>query len=1302
MTNFSRPQANPGHNYVSKPSGSFALPLEASNDVGLIDIIDLCTLSKNRNKVQHVLFNDAGDAFATVDTAGHVVVFYIAKDKFISVCRSVHPTSLLLTERYHGMLFLGMDDCSIQVYNLAGKLLKQLNSHKRPIKEFSINSSRDLVLSRSEDTCVLWNLSTLKSLKVLHSRHTTFSCACFSPSEDFLITCYQDCSVYFWNLDTFQLERRITIPSIKQPRKITVSPEGNMLALIGESALIYMFYFNNIEEHHQSFCLPVGCEGVSDICFLKEDKLLLLGTEGMLYCIDSRQDNRVIFTKCLPGRKPIVSFTINRRNRFLLAIAESGEVYLFDFVKLMGGAERTLQQRAETGLSDDLVYQTLKPNSGEGLYHQTFTSKALGGKREEERNPLSNKKTYDPLKSLADDSQPIAYYPSDVETPNEVNEEAPRNPSHRRKWSRNDQENRDLNRERSRSGEKNESYLKSSGKKREFQRHGADSLEDISHSQNLVVDMQNLSKPYLAKWLGKHGCFPANQRTQIWRFLLELPTNSKSFNALISKGIHPKYENFFEQYPRTELSIKVQEMLSCLAFHNEAFTKIDFLPDIILPFVRVFGENEIICFEIILSFFAHWGQHFFQNNTRPSELLFGSFEKILEYHEPYLYEHLKNLLSGPESITVGDIFWTFTQTLFIDILNREDWHALTDFLVLHRSQPKFLLYFPVAYFAFFKDLLLDEQDKENLLDIRYFMERKADVDIYKIIETMTNYAEKTPTSVFLVSFLNSLPLPRGSYPALDFYTPSEKDHYGHMQNYIEHAEKKREERKEQLREVYGRLEDIMNLSATFQTKQKPRTLHRGILKDQMLRQEEQNLKRKAEIDQAARDRRLLQLKEMEDEMRRCLERQEKIRQDMFIELEKEKAIKKQIEEERLKLKLEEEDLLQQELEAIQKDNENLETRYERERERGEKLDTIKKEREEDVKDAVLRHQIRAEEDEYQMQKSFERKRWDKENRMERSIDQSRDRGRHNMVDDFERELQRNDIEREKKLEQLHDDRFHNPYAQQASSTGFQYNRTGESGEKRNLDTTYDRHQQKDGENVVQKGRERMKILGEERESLLRDLEESKRRLEDLNRDKKKKEEMRKVRESRNDESRLNNSSLQYDEERRLQEIEREYTNKDQIEQENQDFDRTLRETEKRILEQDKMNYEQLREATRQQMISIDEGQRKSVGGGKNVSFDYSREEERSRKANFESRKDGESVDEKTRNRYGVRISTGEDEEEEEEGKYSSQKRGGRRNSRDEDRIRSVENIGAYSYSETDNASSNRRSIDNLSGKRGNY
>ena len=84
----------------------------------MIDIIDFRNLSQHSNKVTNVVFSDMGEAFATVDTAGHIVVFYVARDKFVNVCRVANSTAMFLTEKNHGMLFLGMADYSIQVYNL--------------------------------------------------------------------------------------------------------------------------------------------------------------------------------------------------------------------------------------------------------------------------------------------------------------------------------------------------------------------------------------------------------------------------------------------------------------------------------------------------------------------------------------------------------------------------------------------------------------------------------------------------------------------------------------------------------------------------------------------------------------------------------------------------------------------------------------------------------------------------------------------------------------------------------------------------------------------------------------------------------------------------------------------------------------------------------------------------------------------------------------------------------------------------------------------------------------------------------
>lgn len=91
----------------------------------MIDIIDFRRLTRDRNKVQSVVFSDTGEAFASVDSAGHIVVFYIAKDRFVNVCSSVHPTATFITEKNQGMIFLGMADNSIHVYNL-GKMTIQL------------------------------------------------------------------------------------------------------------------------------------------------------------------------------------------------------------------------------------------------------------------------------------------------------------------------------------------------------------------------------------------------------------------------------------------------------------------------------------------------------------------------------------------------------------------------------------------------------------------------------------------------------------------------------------------------------------------------------------------------------------------------------------------------------------------------------------------------------------------------------------------------------------------------------------------------------------------------------------------------------------------------------------------------------------------------------------------------------------------------------------------------------------------------------------------------------------------------
>lgn len=131
MTSLTRLQSTPGLTSVAEPTGTFALPRDLSrkiflyfnlfyfkDDAGLIDVIDFRSLKRGRNRVIDVTFNDMGDAFACIDTAGHIVLFYIAKDRFVNICNSVHPTATFITEKNNGMLIIGLQDSTINVYNL--------------------------------------------------------------------------------------------------------------------------------------------------------------------------------------------------------------------------------------------------------------------------------------------------------------------------------------------------------------------------------------------------------------------------------------------------------------------------------------------------------------------------------------------------------------------------------------------------------------------------------------------------------------------------------------------------------------------------------------------------------------------------------------------------------------------------------------------------------------------------------------------------------------------------------------------------------------------------------------------------------------------------------------------------------------------------------------------------------------------------------------------------------------------------------------------------------------------------------
>lgn len=105
--------------------------------------------------------------------------------------------------------------------------------------------------------------------------------------------------------------------------------------------------------------------------------------------------------------------------------------------------------------------------------------------------------------------------------------------------------------------------------------------------------------------LRQYNEYPEKYRILIWRFMLSLPLNKSSFESYLKKGIHPNFTNLDERFPVKSAHNfnKLVRILSALAYWCPVFAEIDYLPQIVYPFVKIIKNDDLILFEVVMSFF---------------------------------------------------------------------------------------------------------------------------------------------------------------------------------------------------------------------------------------------------------------------------------------------------------------------------------------------------------------------------------------------------------------------------------------------------------------------------------------------------------------------------------------------------------------------------------------------------------------------------------------------------------------------------------------------------------------------------
>ncbi|KAG8570135.1 hypothetical protein GDO81_011110 [Engystomops pustulosus] len=237
---------------------------------------------------------------------------------------------------------------------------------------------------------------------------------------------------------------------------------------------------------------------------------------------------------------------------------------------------------------------------------------------------------------------------------------------------------------------------------------------------------------------------------------------SSAFSSLTDKGTHPQYTLLHQEYPlkSRKLLRVLQRTLSTLAHWSAIFGEAKYLPLLAFPFVKLFQNNQLICFEVVATVITNWCQHWFEYFPNPPINILGMVENVLAHHDKELLQHFVKY-----DVTSQVYAWPLLETLFSEVLTREEWLKLFD--NVFSNPPSFLLMAVVSYLLCSHSPLLHCNQKE---DFEYFFHHRNNLDISAMIRETYHVMESTPTEIHPQKLLSDfVPLTKGQYPIFNKY-----------------------------------------------------------------------------------------------------------------------------------------------------------------------------------------------------------------------------------------------------------------------------------------------------------------------------------------------------------------------------------------------------------------------------------------------------------------------------------------------------------------------------------------------------
>lgn len=417
-----------------------------------------------------------------------------------------------------------------------------------------------------------------------------------------------------------------------------------------------------------------------------------------------------------------------------------------------------------------------------------------------------------------------------------------------------------------------------------------------------------LNRKRLVAMLKAFGEYPAKYRMFVWRSLLFLPENYAAYSSLTDKGLHTAYLALQDKYPikSQKLQRGLQRVLSAFAHWAAIFGEVEYLPLVAFPFVKLFQNNPMLCFEVVATIIVNWCQHWFEYFPNPPLNILSMVENVLAHHDKELLQHLVDC-----GITSQLYVWPLLETLFSEVLTRDEWLRLFD--NIFTNHPSFLLMTCVAYITCSREPLLQCAQKQ---DFEYFFHHRNNLDVGAMIKEAYRLMSNTPADIHPQKMLSDFrPLTKGQYPIFNQYPEFIVEYQSREREKIRLQEmeylRERQELSAMHAEFVRRKAEEETYYAQQELLQKTEEQRRNVL----AQEEEKLAEQRAKLAAMKRELKVKELQLLDASRRRFLKHQQEVKASQIEKLDKEISRKMDLRDQETAAAIQDLEVRQMELEA---------------------------------------------------------------------------------------------------------------------------------------------------------------------------------------------------------------------------------------------------------------------------------------------------------------------------------------------------------------------------------------------------